>query len=164
MQFPIHQVQSRFDSRDASSASSKPQEYPNDIAGKLFQLQAEKGVLKDIWVRNMVMTNFGAGVETTAILISTLINQIASHPECQGRVHAELDKARKEGRLEIIPRLRDMREQLPYLNACLMESMRLHPIVGMPLVRVVPEGGIELEGKWLPAGVSHIPNAFLGRN
>jgi cytochrome P450 len=108
----------------------------------------------------MVMTNFGAGVETTAILISTLINQIASHPGCQEKVHAELDNARKEGRIGNIPRWRDMKEQLPYLNACLMESMRLHPIVGMPLVRVVPKGGIELEGKWLPAGVSNNPGIF----
>ncbi|KAF8865287.1 cytochrome P450 [Acephala macrosclerotiorum] len=153
-QFPITQVASRFEARDTSPLDPKAQTYPNDIAGKLFQLQAEKGVLKDHWVRNMVMTNFGAGVETTAIAVGCLVDNIVSHPGCQEKVHAELDKARKEGRIGKVPQLREMKEQLPYLNACLMESMRVHPVVGMPLVRTVPEGGVELEGKWLPAGTT----------
>ncbi|KUJ24373.1 cytochrome P450 [Mollisia scopiformis] len=152
--FPILNVEARFEARKSSSLDPKSQHVPNDIAGKLFQLQADKGVLKDHWVMNMVMTNFGAGVETTAIVVSTLINNIVSHPGCQEKVHAELDKARKEGRIGKIPQLREMKEQLPYLNACLMESMRMHSVVGMPLVRVVPEGGVELEGKWLPAGTT----------
>lgn len=72
----------------------------------------------------MSLTNFGAGVETTAIVVSTLINQIVSHPGCQQKGHAGRDKAKKDGKIGNIPRLRDMKEQSPYLNACLLESMR----------------------------------------
>jgi cytochrome P450 len=100
----------------------------------------------------MCMTNYGAGIETTAITISTLINFIVSQ-NFQERVQEEIDNARKEGKLSNPPKLREMREHLPYLAACLNESMRLHPVVGMPLVRTVPEGGCELEGYFLPAGV-----------
>lgn len=152
--FAITQVASRFEARNTSPLDPKSQTYPKDIAGKLFQLQAEKGVLKDHWVRYMVLTNFGAGVETTAITVGCLVDNIVSHLGCQEKVHAELDKARREGRIGAVPQLREMKEQLPYLNACLMESMRVHPVLGMPLVRTVPEGGVELEGKWLPTGVS----------
>jgi hypothetical protein len=49
-----------------------------------------------------------------------------------------------------------MKEYLPFLSACLSESMRLHAVVGMPLLRVVPEKGAELEGHFLPAGVSYL--------
>jgi cytochrome P450 len=100
----------------------------------------------------MCMTNYGAGIETTAITISTLINFIVGQ-NFQERVQEEIDNARKEGKLSNPPKLREMREHLPYLAACLNESMRLHPVVGMPLVRTVPEGGCELEGFFLPAGV-----------
>jgi cytochrome P450 len=117
-----------------------------------MQLQTEKGVLTDSWVTSMCMTNYGAGIETTAITISTLINFIVGQ-NCQERVHEEIDKARKEGQLSNPPKLREMKEHLPYLTACLNESMRLHPVVGMPLVRTVPDGGCELEGYFLPAGV-----------
>lgn len=101
----------------------------------------------------MCMANFSAGVETTAIVLSTLIQNVVSRAQVQARIHAEIDRARKEGRLSYPPKTREMKEQLPYLSACLSESMRLHPVVGMPLVRTVPEGGCELEGKWIPAGV-----------
>lgn len=33
----------------------------------------------------------------------------------------------------------------------------------MPLVRVVPQGGIELEGKWLPAAVSNLSIMLHGQ-
>jgi cytochrome P450 len=98
------------------------------------------------------MTNYDAGIETTAITISTLINFIVSQ-NCQERAHEEIDKARKEGKLSKPPKLREMRDHLPYLTAFLNESMRLHPVAGIPLVRTVPEGGCELEGHFLPAGV-----------
>jgi cytochrome P450 len=70
-------------------------------------------------------------------------------------VQAEIDKARREGKLtQGIPKLRDIQDHLPYLDACVKESMRLHNVVGVPLPRVVPEGGVELEGRRIPAGVS----------
>lgn len=102
----------------------------------------------------MCFTNFGAGVETTAVTVSALINHIVSHPGCQGKVQAELDAAKRAGRLSYPPKLREMKDHLPYLSACLSESMRLHHVIGMPLPRVVPEGGCTLDGYEIPAGVS----------
>ncbi|KEF54334.1 cytochrome P450 oxidoreductase [Exophiala aquamarina CBS 119918] len=42
--------------------------------------------------------------------------------------------------------------QMPYLQAALKESMRMHPAVGMLLERVVPEDGVSIAGTFLPAG------------
>ena len=136
--------------RDKLSAS---QPAP-DIVGKLLQIQAEKPTLKDSWLISMTMTNFGAGMETIGITVSTLICKILDNPGCQEKVQAEIDAAVKSGKINKTPKLRDLEEHLPYLNACLRESMRLHPVIGMPLPRVVPEGGVELEGYFLPGGVS----------
>lgn len=128
-----------------------------DIAGKLLQIQAEKPLLKDHWLTNMTLTNFGAGVETIGITVSTLVCKILDNPGCQEKIQAEIDAALKSGKLSKTPKLRDMQEHLPYLSACVSESMRLHPVIGMPLPRVVPDGGVELEGHFLPSGVSENP-------
>jgi hypothetical protein len=39
-----------------------------------------------------------------------------------------------------------------YSQAVIKEAMRLHPGVGVPLECVVPEGGAEICGSFLPAG------------
>ena len=103
----------------------------------------------------MTMTNFGAGVETTAGTVSVLINNIVRRG-LQERVHREIDAARREGKLSSPPRPGEMKQHLPFLSACLKESMRLFSITGMPLVRTVPETGLELEGYYLPPGVRHL--------
>jgi cytochrome P450 len=142
----------RFTRRDnPSSGLSGIQE--TDILTKLLQLQSEKGVLTDHWVRKMTMANFGAGIDTTAATISVLINNIARRPGLQERVHREIVAARKGGKLSNPPKLGEMKHHLPFLSACLKESIRLSPIIGMPLVRIVPKSGLEIEGYYLPPGV-----------
>ncbi|KAH7403319.1 benzoate 4-monooxygenase cytochrome P450 [Cadophora sp. MPI-SDFR-AT-0126] len=151
--FPIKQIHQRMALRDDKKSPPAEEGQPTDIAAKLLRLQAEKGQLTDKWIMGMCMTNYGAGVETIGITVSALVNNIVTHG-CQERIHEELDSARKAGKLSNPPKLREMKEHLPYLSACLSESQRLHPGVGMPLLRTVPEGGCELEGHFLPAGTS----------
>lgn len=128
-------------------------QYPTTIADRLLQIQAEKPALKDSWIKDMCIGNFNAGVETIGITISTFLNYVMSHPGCQERIQKEIDDARIAGTLSPIPKLKEI-ESLPYLSACLSESRRLHPPLAHALPRIVPKGGIELEGYWLPAGVS----------
>lgn len=44
---------------------------------------------------------------------------------------------------------------MEYLQASIKEALRLHPATGLPLARVVPEGGATLSGTYFPAGVSY---------
>lgn len=43
-------------------------------------------------------------------------------------------------------------QEMPYLQAVLKEALRLHPATGLPLWRVVPEGGVQIGDHWLPPG------------
>lgn len=126
--------------------------HPTTIADKLLQIQGEKPALKDGWVKDACVQNFNAGVETIGITMSTFINFIASHPGCQEQIQREIDDARATGKLSDIPKIREL-ESLPYLSACLNESRRLHPPLAHALARKVPQGGVEIDGYFLPAGV-----------
>ncbi|EME82106.1 uncharacterized protein MYCFIDRAFT_139090 [Pseudocercospora fijiensis CIRAD86] len=41
---------------------------------------------------------------------------------------------------------------MPYLQACIKEGLRIHPVVAVPLEQVVPKGGLTLSGTYFPAG------------
>jgi len=149
----------------ASSTSHSSPHGPT-IADKLFFIRSQKPEMRDQWLINICMTNFGAGIETIAITISTFINFVLSDPECQSRIQAEIDSARQAGKIaDSIPQYREVKEHLPYLNACLSEAMRLHPAVGAPFARTVPKSGLEVDGYYLPPGTTVGVNPWvLGRS
>lgn len=47
---------------------------------------------------------------------------------------------------------------MEYLDACVQEAVRIHPPFALPFERVVPVGGVNVMGKYLPEGV------FVGGN
>lgn len=56
---------------------------------------------------------------------------------------------------------------LPYLDACVQEAIRMHPPFALPLERVVPRGGVTILGHHLPAGTAvggdpYVVNRYQG--
>lgn len=52
-------------------------------------------------------------------------------------------------------------QQLPYFQACLKEAMRMRPAVGVNISRLIPQGGAEIDGIWLPGGTSVAVNGWV---
>jgi cytochrome P450 len=50
--------------------------------------------------------------------------------------------------------------EMPYLNACINEGLRMYPPVPTGLPRTVPEGGAAICGSWVPQGVRVIPDSL----
>ncbi|KAF7553472.1 hypothetical protein G7Z17_g3598 [Cylindrodendrum hubeiense] len=98
------------------------------------------------------VSNMVAGSDTTAISLSAILYLLLRHPQTLERLRNEidaffLDHAGASKRMSFQESL-----QLPYLQAVIKEALRLHPATGLPLERVVPEGGANICGKFFPAG------------
>ncbi|EHA28202.1 hypothetical protein ASPNIDRAFT_132773, partial [Aspergillus niger ATCC 1015] len=96
-----------------------------------------------------VISNVGAGSDTTAISLSAVFYFIYSNPETLQRLRDEINVAGIDG----IPRFSDT-QSLPYFQAVLKECLRLHPGTGFPMFREVPEGGAVISGQFFPPKVS----------
>lgn len=123
-----------------------------DILSKLFATHKEKPLeLDENAVTSMATSNIFAGSDTTAISTRAIIYFLLKNAEAKQKLIDEIDGLRKQGKLSNPVRL-DEADNMPYLQAVMYEAMRLHPVVGMSLPRVVPEGGAQIAGKYLPAG------------
>lgn len=114
-------------------------------------------------------SNIIAGSDTTSISATAIIDclirnpgklskeRLASPPITQqanvSQLREEVDKTIDE-RDPSTPMLSFAEAQkMSYLQACIKEGMRMHPATGLPFVRVVPEGGSVLAGRYIPAKV-----------
>jgi len=94
-----------------------------------------------------------AGSDTTAITLSSALEQIARHPVIYAKLKQELSTAGL-GTTDAYDLLR--LEQLPYLSAVMKESLRYGMPVPGRLPRIVPPGiePIIIDGKEIPAGTT----------
>ncbi|GFN18676.1 cytochrome P450 [Aspergillus tubingensis] len=125
-----------------------------DILSKLFDVQKKKGnQLSDDDVLSMATSNVFAGSDTTAISIRSIIYHLLRTPACLRKLRDEIEDRKRQGRFSD-PVTLDQANDMPYLQACMWEGLRLHPAVGMTLPRVVPKGGIVIDGCFLPEGTT----------
>ncbi len=92
-------------------------------------------------------TLFSAGYDTTSSALAWAMYFLATHPETQARLHAELDAAIGER----APTWEDL-DALEYTGRVLDETMRLHPPIHS-LSREAREA-VELGGYTIPAGMN----------
>lgn len=105
-----------------------------------------------------------AGSETTAISLSAIFYNLVKHPRVYSALMSELDTAASTGK--IAPRSNckvswSEAQQLPYLDACIQESFRLHPAAGLMLERIVPAQGITIVDTFVPGGTIVGCNAWV---
>jgi hypothetical protein len=96
-------------------------------------------------------TNIFAGSDTTAISLRSMFYYLCKNPACYRKLRQEIDIKNAAGDLSDPIKFSESLN-MPYLQACMKEAMRMHPAVGMLLERVVPEGGTTICGTRLPQG------------
>lgn len=113
----------------------------------LIQLHHDKPDFTDMYLRKMAITNFGAGHETMASTLTSVIAMLASHQEVQA-------KARNEILNEPGSHSLGGSTQLEYTRAATKEAMRLYPVIAMALPREAPLDGLLLHGYFIPRGTT----------
>jgi cytochrome P450 len=141
----------------------------------MHQADPEKFLMRD--VMSTCLTNIGAGSDTTSISLAAICYWLCKSPAAVQKVgnlchccsdftdtsvqlRAEIDEViGASDRSKLITF--QQTQAMPYLQACIKESLRLHPATGLPLSRVVPAGGAMISGQFFPQGVSE-PRSLRG--
>lgn len=128
---------------------------PDLLSKFLAAHQTHPEFMSETLVQTMAVSMAFAGSETTAISLSAVFYFLLKTPRALARLRTEIDDAARAGAFEdsetgLVTWHESQR--LPYLDACIKEAFRLHPAAGLPLERIVPEGGAEIAGHVVPGG------------
>lgn len=119
----------------------------DDVLSRLLQVGASEGEtpLTDAEMRDQLITLLLAGHETTAAALSWTLHELGRNPEVLAKAVAAADDADDA-----------------YLEACLKESMRLHPIIDF-VARTLKSDQV-VAGRLLPRGVTVTPSIMLSHS
>ncbi|SPJ85851.1 related to pisatin demethylase [Fusarium torulosum] len=122
-----------------------------DLLTDLIQLHRTKPEFAEIYLRKMAVTNFGAGHETMASTLTSILALLGSHGDIQARVSHEVLETSDSTQYYTATRL-------PETQSLIKEAKRLYPVISMSLPRKVPIGGLHLHGYYFP------PSTTVGCN
>lgn len=119
---------------------------PGDLLSALMEERDDQGApLTDTQLRDEILTLFLAGHETTAIALTWTWYLLARNPDCEQRMHEEVDSV-----LDGTPPTFDDVPRLPYTERIVTESMRLFPPVWN--IGRLSKQPFEIGGATIPAG------------
>jgi cytochrome P450 len=128
--------------------------YP-DVLGALLTLMTT-GKLSRRNVKTMLFDILAAGTETTKITVEWAMAELLRNPGAMEAVRAEMKEALAQQRTITEADV----AKLPYLQAAVKESMRLHPVAPLLLPHLVVEDGVVIGGYALPKGATVIFNSW----
>jgi len=143
-------TQTRLEDRQHHASDRK------DILGRLLEAQdSETGETLDaIDLRTEAFSSIVAGSDSTSAGLAFTFYHILTHPKVKQQLVQELRSAfpnRVKNGMSSMPKMAEL-NRLPYLLACIKESLRLTPPQTMNLPRYVPSGGREIAGVFFPEG------------
>ncbi|KAI5116460.1 hypothetical protein M0805_005873 [Coniferiporia weirii] len=151
----------------AVAAVSKRLAFPTDRTDLLSKLQDGKDDEGRPMGREELtaeaLTQLIAGSDTTSNSSCAITYHIAHNPAVQAKLHKELDDAL--GTDDDPVSSFEQVKRLPYLEAVINETLRIHSTSAIGLPRVVPEGGLTVLGKTFPEGtVLSVPSYTIHRD
>ncbi|KAH7920155.1 cytochrome P450 [Leucogyrophana mollusca] len=107
------------------------------------------------------LTQLIAGSATISNSTCAITYHVARNPWVQEKLQKELDEALGDARVSTSEQVK----HLPYLEAVINEGLRVHSTSSMGLPRVVPEGGLTVNGMHFPQGtVLSVPTYTIHRD
>ncbi|KAL4975564.1 cytochrome P450 [Aspergillus desertorum] len=161
LQFTLKQVNSRTSLARDGELEKGDLEEGKDMLSRWMTIHVsdpEKMSTRDVIVH--LSTNAFAGSDTTAIALRAIVYFLLRYPEKMEKVIEEIDAADNACCLSSPISYKESMAHLPYLASVIKEAMRLHPSVGLILERHVPEGGVTVCDRHIPAGTTVGINAW----
>jgi cytochrome P450 len=147
-----------FDASARQIEAGKQGKIPNDRDGflarmlRLHEADPDKFSYMDMLI--ICATNVAAGSDSSSIALTAILWYLIQNPENMAKLREEILEATLAGDISPSARIPYLKGQaLPYLQAVIQESMRLHPPAGIPLPREVTKGGAEVCGVFFPEKV-----------
>ncbi|KAH7388967.1 cytochrome P450 [Cadophora sp. MPI-SDFR-AT-0126] len=125
-------------------------EHP-DMLGHFVNMKAQNGGPASFQeVLGEALNLVGAGADTTSIGMRSCIEYVCSKPDVYRKLQEEVDNFYATNTPNK-PITYLQTQQLPYLNAVVKEALRLRPSIIGQLLRHTPEGGLVIDGNFIPA-------------
>ncbi|XP_074360343.1 flavonoid 3'-monooxygenase [Apium graveolens] len=118
-------------------------------------VDSEGGKLTDTEIKALLLNLFTAGTDTSSSTVEWAIAEVLRNPEILAQARKELDSVIGPDRLVTeldLPRL-------PYLQAVVKETFRLHPSTPLSLPRIASES-CEINGYFIPKGSTLLVNVW----
>ncbi|KAJ7754164.1 cytochrome P450 monooxygenase [Mycena maculata] len=148
VQFQASTIFSGFVAHRLLQRLSTPTEAPHDLVGRfLLKVDAQEDFRPESLLSELI-TILVAGSDTTRNSLIAAIYYLAKSSDAQHTLHRELDTHMSSPISDITI------ENLPFLGACLNETLRLFSPVPLGLPRTVPEEGMMIRGEHFVGGTT----------
>ncbi|KAF4308372.1 cytochrome p450 family protein [Botryosphaeria dothidea] len=145
--FAVQEMTARKDRAGAAD------DHDGDILSKLLVAQRQKPQLSEVDIGFMLTTNVVAGSDTTSVSLCAIVYYLLTTPRALDRLMGELQEKVASGEVDADGVVtQKVAESWPYLQAVILEGMRLHPALGSMLSRVVPKEGLRFDDHYVPPG------------
>ncbi|CAK8565209.1 unnamed protein product [Lathyrus sativus] len=139
--------------------SNSKSEKHKDLLTTLLTLRDEGdddgNKLTNIEIKALLLNMFAAGTDTSSSTTEWAIAELIKNPKILAQVQQELDN--------VVGRERNVKEEdipnLPYLQAVIKETFRLHPSTPLSLPRIASES-CEIFGYHIPKGATVLVNVW----
>ncbi|KAJ3679497.1 hypothetical protein LUZ60_017508 [Juncus effusus] len=125
-----------------------------DFLGPLLQLLMESKLDRQ-QIRNILMEVFLAGADTNSTTLVWALAELLRNPHSMEKVQNELRDVIGSQELDEVNVA-----NLPYLQAVVKESIRMHPVTPFIVPRVIMEDGVQVRGFDVPKDARVIINAW----
>ncbi|KAK4257014.1 hypothetical protein QN277_006661 [Acacia crassicarpa] len=143
---------------------TRPREADEDFVDVLLSIQRTSSIgfpIDRSVIKALILDMFSAGTHTTSTILEWTMTEMFRHPNAMKKLQDEVRNGKKDRAYEITE---DDIDHMPYLNAVLKETLRLHP----PIPLLVPRESmqdIKLLGHHIGAKTRVIVNAWaIGRD
>lgn len=140
-----------------------------DLLTKFLNAKADfPEVVEDRAVLGLTLSMVNAGSGTIATTLSAIVYYLLKSSQVMNKLMSELDAHFPPPQSPVNDMFEDWvvpfgeAQKLPYLDACMKETFRIHPSLGGQLMeRVTPPEGAIIAGEQIPGGTRVSSNAWL---